>query len=353
MHGSLFSKAIRVFLLTFVLSYCMLFAVFANKTRPSVMVSFSFEIATSDDLLKILYKRTELSSIEELAEAEYLTAAEATLLANKNSLLNYATVWRILLPAFGIYPYPAECYNIPQYPYTTALTENYANARVAAILCGLTTETQCPDAPMKLDDLRKLVSELESREIVLPAPGCNSKYILEIEKAAKAAGEPAWNVNTYRGRNSFISSYKLLPAEWLADFEACGWKIEFQLPDDYGSVNPTPDGVVMGVTYYEFQTIYICNTPARITLHEFTHFAASRVGWTVEFLDDVFRDEASTMQLTLGDYSQQNSSEYLADFVAYWLLYPEAHSTLRIIAPQSAVLAEELTEGYLELRAAR
>lgn len=346
-----FLRTLYAFLIFFILSYQVILAIAETDYKYDAIGLSSPAITTSKDLLDILYEQTDLHNIDDLASAGYLSAAEARVLKKEDSVLNYATVWRILLPAFGIFPYPADCYNIPQYPYAPPLAENYANARVAAILCGFTTENQRPDNLMPLGDLEKLVIDLKSGQAVLPTPNCDSSYILNIETAAAAMGVPAWDVKTYRGRNSFINSYKLIPQEWMVELESCGWGIKFQLPEDYQPINSLPGGIVMGVTHYEYQTIYICDTPRRVTLHEFTHFVAARVGWDDEFLDTVFKDEASAMQATLGDYSQLSASEYLADFVAYWLLHPEMHNFLYISAPQSAVLAQELTEGYAELRA--
>lgn len=103
MYRDQFSKAVRVFLLTFVLLYCILIATLANNHRQSAIVSFNPRLTTSDDLLNILYKQTGLSSIGELAEVKYLTTAEAKLLADGDSFFklcyrlenSFAGVWDI------------------------------------------------------------------------------------------------------------------------------------------------------------------------------------------------------------------------------------------------------------------
>ena len=48
------------------------------------------------------------------------------------------------------------------------------------------------------------------------------------------------------------------------------------------------------------------------------------------------------MKDILGPYSQTVGSEYVPEFVAYWLANPDQHDSLKAAAPLSSQMAETL-----------
>ena len=129
----------------------------------------------------------------------------------KNNVITWAVAYRVLLPVFGIYPYPASLY--PEISTADQCVNDYANARCAAITIGLTTEKENPIQVMSASELETLVSTLR-QGVTLPRIETGIPYVDSVE---------TWDRNSYEGRNSMIEAYAQIPAAWLTDFEAQGW----------------------------------------------------------------------------------------------------------------------------------
>lgn len=302
-------------------------------------------IVAPSDLINVVAERTGLpADLDALVYAGYLTAPEKRHLEKYDTFSN-AVAWHVLLPAFGLYPYPAEFYPEiaphPSWPNGTV----YADARAAGIMLNLVDPQLEPNYAMTKSDFNVLVQKLKTTSFTLPVPSTTYPFIAVQEEAADATGLEPWDIHTYLGRNSVLSAYHLIPAGWLAEFNSRGWHINFTLPHDH----PNPkllNYVSAGCTNFQTSTISIANPKAITTLHEFAHFAAK---YGTVYLDDMeycFNREASGVANILGLYAMTSPSEYLAEFTAYWLLYPDKQNTLRELAPASADLTEYLIHAF-------
>lgn len=330
-------KSSRTLALILFLCFCLpMFSMtaFAKSPPPEAQAS---------DLLEAVAEQTGLpADADALMEAGYLNAASKRQL-EKYNCFSSAVAWQVLLPAFGIYPYPAELYPDisphPDYPNGSV----YADARAAGILLSLVDPELNPTYVMSKPDFDTLLLKLKTTQFDLPAPETNNPYISAYEEAIATGETKPWNIHTYLGRNSVLAAYAYIPAGWLADFDARGWHIEFELPPNHPASKLAAYGYSSaGLTNYSIKTIIVANPSARTTVHEFAHFAAKYAQIDTNDMKGCFAREASGTISIIGLYASLSPSEYLAEFASYWLLHPDEQPTLRELAPDTADLTEYL-----------
>lgn len=331
--------------ISFLLGYTLLFAMFCPVASA---ISSSRQAAMPSALIEVVAEQTGLpADVDILIAANYLLPVEQQQFQAYQKF-SHVVAWRVLLVAFGIYPYPAKIYpEVAPHP-TWSGSNPYNDARTTAILCGIANPDDSPNAPVTTEELSRIVSQLRSGQLTpLPDHTNICSYILEIEANAE---ENPWNAKNYLGRNSMILAYDLIPQNWLDDFNARGFSFHFELPSDYDSeiFGPLLPGYLAGgLTNFEERYIALgyCNG-ALNTLHEFTHYALWCTGLKTKDLEPYFNSEAGRTFEILGAYASVNSSEYMAEFTGHWLMLPDERDILRELAPQTAALAEQLIQHF-------
>lgn len=285
------------------------------------------QLANPQTMLDAASAKTGIpATIDDMLKEHVITTSEKKLI-EKNNCVTRAVAYRVLLPVYGIYPYPAEFY--PEIKAADKCIGDYANARCAAITLGLTTPEQNPIQVMSASELKVLIAALD-KGLTLPEIKTDIPYLQNI----------VWDRTSYEGRNSMMSAYSKLPAGWTADFDAQGWSIKYELPI---TKRAQIEGLTtVGSTSYTEKVIRIGRSDPQVTVHEFVHYVVKRAGVSKEQMEVVFKAEAAAMKDTLGIYSQTKASEYIPEFTAYWLLHADQQDSLRVIAPLSAQLAETL-----------
>ena len=125
----------------------------------------------------------------------------------------------------------------------------------------------------------------------LPILQTDNPYVNAYEDAI-ASGEAApWDIHSYRGRNSLLSAYDLIPAGWLATFQSLEYDVHFRLPTS--RTPKIPGHTAAGVTNYAEKFIAVENCNPRATLHEFAHFAAKYAGLYVDDMERCYEHESS------------------------------------------------------------
>lgn len=269
------------------------------------------------------------ANLDALLKAHVITSAEKTLIT-KNNVITRAVAYRVLLPVFGIYPYPASLY--PEISPADQCVNDYANARCAAITIGLTTEKENPIQVMSASELETLVSTLR-QGVTLPRIETGIPYVDSVE---------TWDRNSYEGRNSMIEAYAQIPAAWLTDFEAQGWTFKYELPVPSKNSIVIENHSVAGSTNYQEKVVRVGRSQGKVTLHEMVHYIVKRANISKDQMNVVFDAEKAVMKDILGPYSQTVGSEYVPEFVAYWLANPTQHDTLKATAPLSSQMAETM-----------
>lgn len=281
----------------------------------------------------------ETSQLDCLVDRKILTSSEVELFES-DSMVRRDVVWRTILPTYGVYPYPANIYvNLP-FPATadTPADQPYLDARVAAIACGLATTDDNPEEYMTQKEYDMLIAKLETGTIHLPDYNSGCPYLTN----------QTWTAKTYRGRNSLMVGWKLIPSSWREDFLAQSWNIDFTLPSTIQSeTGEVSRHTTAGVTNYQTKTISLDTSDPSTTIHEFAHYVAYRVGWlhNADFEAD-YTAEAPSLASLLGTYSQTTPREYFAEFVSYWLLHPESQSRLRTLAPKTSIWVEHIISDF-------
>lgn len=351
---------------------------------PSQSPTTTQTYVTADDIVTLVADRTHLTpDLDVLSEAGHITRPEKTVL-EQQQYFSRAMIWRILLPTFDLYPYPSDLYpDIPAYDQN--LSHSYANARTALISCGLVDPSDNPYAAMTSTELTKLADSLENAVLPNPISELTMEPVTLVSESAtnttttpesttiptitisKSSIEPTvtisestikpsstttWNSETYKGRNSLMSAYSQIPTAWLADFKDQDWQISFERYtgsiSQNGKILTGQD--ISGLTSYREKTIYLNYENPRTTLHEFTHYAANRVGWNQTQLDAVFYAEREQASRFLRSYAQTNSSEYLAEFTSFYILTDDFHRrNLLHYAPKTTLLAETLINNFDQL----
>lgn len=320
--------------LSFLLSLLFLVNLFA---LPAAAADVPAKI-TPDDLIQVVANRTGLPrDVNALVDAGYITSSERTFFAEHQGV-TFIMALRILLPAYGLYPYPAEIYS-DIYPCKEYPTGVYANARAAAIKCGVAVPDSRLNDLVNVNEFNVMLRQFNYGNLSLPAYTGGCAILRDIK---------TWNLHSARARNSLVIAYKQVPVAWRDDFIDQGWCIELDPPDQvYGSNGTWYDMTTYsGLTHYTNRTIYIASSDPGTTIHEFTHYAAKRAGFSERYLTSCYNREASTLSDLLGKYSQTNATEYFAVFSAYWLLHPDQQYTLRRLAPQTTAILVDLIDNY-------
>ena len=288
------------------------------------------QLANPQTMLDAASAKTGIpANVDDMLKNHVITTSEKKLI-EKDKCITRAVAYRVLLPVYGIYPYPAEFY--PEIALAAQCINDYANARCAAITLGLTTPEQNPIQVMSASELKVLIAALD-KGLTLPEIKTDIPYLQNI----------VWDRTSYEGRNSMMSAYSKLPAGWIADFDAQGWSIKYELPtSENASQNVVLGLTTAGSTSYTEKVIRIGRSDPQVTVHEFVHYVVKRAGVSKEQMEVVFKAEAAAMKDTLGIYSQTKASEYVPEFTAYWLLHADQQDSLRAIAPLTAQLAETL-----------
>lgn len=286
--------------------------------------------------------RMETFQLDCLVGPKILTPGEIDILQTDSSV-SRQVVWRIVLPAYGIYPYPAEVYS--DLPFSTTADDPaeqpYVDARAAAVICGLASSTQDPTAAMSEQEFDVLIQKLDSGTISLPEYNIDCPYL---------QGH-TWNAETYRGRNALLSAWEDIPVAWRTDFIAEGWQIDFTLPSEI----ETEQGLVSrdhaaGSIHYAGHIIHLDTSNPKTTLHEFGHYVTYRVGWLYDpELEAEFQTEGPVLAELLGKHSQESPREYIAEFIAHWLAYPDEQVQLAELAPNTTTRAKSLIYNYESL----
>lgn len=323
------------------LSVFIVVVVLMSFTAPTASAA-NITYATPSDIINAVAEQTGLEpDINILVKAGYITSAEQRQF-NRYGAFSYAVAWHILLPTFGIYPYPADIYPDiaphPSWPNGTV----YADARAAAILCGLADPETEPNFRITAQDFQSLLSRLQTEHPTLPVYESSCPFVTSVEDAATEAGTEPWNVRTYLGRNSLISAYPLIPESWLTDFATTGYEIHFELPADRPAGAKLDGYKTVGLTNYTDRFLAIADANPKVTLHEFTHYIVKRADIDPDYLRACFDTEATDVLPFIGLYASLSPSEYIAEFVSYWQLNPAEQETLRSLAPNTADLTEYL-----------
>lgn len=292
-------------------------------------------------LIEVIARRLDIpADSDTLVELGIITEPEQRFF-REHQCITRAIAWRVLLPLYGILPYPSEFY--PDIPKHTDCNDFYNDARVAAILSGLATADTIPNLRLSQDELLDLLYQLQNGYFTLLTPPVPIPDHLS---------DITWTYENYRYRNACMLASYIIPDAWLQDFHDQNWSIKckWQL-DDNAPVEIAEKYHSAGVTNYTDKTIYLSSYTVKIIAHEFTHYAANRLKWKHDYLSPYYEAEASNLAEILGAYSQAKPAEYFAEFVAYWLIHPDERAALLAIAPQTSQLAISITSDYASLLA--
>lgn len=278
--------------------------------------------------------------LDQLVETKVLTEPEVEILQNNRSVTRQV-IWRILLPIYGIYPYPAILYENLGLPFSTIaeddLYQPYTDARVAAIICGLANVDDNPEFYMTEPEFYDLIDQLESG-VIFP-----EEYKISLDCVYPR--DQIWDIATYSGRKALLVCWQKIPTSWKQDFLRSGWAIGF---DILSGPNYEYDKTIVnhpaGLISYRDKTIYLEDYSFTTPIHEFVHYTVHRLGWDTQ-LDDLYNNEASRLTEILGEYSQISPQEYFARYVSYHIAYPKL-SELEMLAPNTHLLAEQLIQNY-------
>lgn len=230
---------------------------------------------------------------------------------------------KIILPYFGIYPYPMSLY--PGVSYDIPGTEKDEMAWNAALLIGLIQEDLDPMAPVTRGNLIEWMYRLETGDyqpLVCPE---NHPILKSIKD------ETNWEA-----RNGFIESLDYIPEKYLDDFVDNGWSLVFNTNSHLFDNYPT----AVGLTVYSNQTIAVRANSIYTNCHEFGHYIAYRTG-IESYLSAFYNLEADEAKKVLGSYPMTNDHEYFAGFFGKYLSSPESSEKLKQLAPYTWTLIDQ------------
>lgn len=115
--------------------------------------------------------------------------------------------------------------------------------------------------------------------------------------------------------NPYLVELDRVPAPILRAFERSEWKyvIDYSYLRDFSRQRGM---TCIGVTSYSTREIYVSDYTA--TIHEFGHFLDQVLRFPAEH-ETLFRAEAHSSLAVLRDYAATDSSEYFAEYFAYWI----------------------------------
>lgn len=321
---------------------CSLVAIgYAENSRLNHIQAISRYLSAETLLNSVVEELGVSPKLSDLVQADLLTPYDQYILKS-NAPISLCDTLRILLPTFGIYPYPAELAYPDFVPAQPLNSPESLNIWATAVDYGIVSPQDNPNQATMVADFQKFLSYLHTHSFTPSFPAqITCPYV---------SPNAEWNIITFRGRNSLLSAWELIPVSWREDYLVNSWQIIFTVS------TPTSSGEdhsnAAGFIDYAAKTINLGDEHPQVTLHEFTHYAAYRVGWYADQLAPAFAAEASLVKPFLGEYSQSNPREYLAEFVAYWLLNPDQQAELSRLAPETSRLALELIGSYTPLSSA-
>ncbi len=336
MKRKMFSYRILILVLLFTCS--LIIIGYANVSHLNHVQAISCYLPAKTLLDTIAEELDVLPQINDLVETDVLTPYDQYILTS-NAPISFCDTLRILLPVFDIYPYPAEI----AYPDFTPLqpleSPEALNVWATAVDYGIVSPQDNPNQATTVADFQKFLSYLHSHNFTPSLPiQTTCPYI---------SPDAEWDITTFRGRNSLLSAWELIPDSWREDYMANSWQIVFTVTTPASNGEQFNDAA--GFIDYAAQTINLGNEHPQVTLHEFTHYAAYRANWLTNRLTPTYTAEADIVEPFLGSYSQSNPREYLAEFVSYWLLNPDQQAELKRLAPETSYLTIELIEHFPEL----
>lgn len=286
--------------------------------------------ATTDQLIQAIAEHLDVPADKQTMINLHIIDKESRLWDSEN--IYFCEAYAILLPVYGIYPYPAFLYPhiLPRenHLYSTPRVE----ANIAAIIIGLEEPSRRANTnPMTETDLKNLIQRLEtgnysSLETPITAPKDDTTY----------------NFTTFNTRNIRLIAEYQLPDGWYADYLENGWKIVPEITAKHRAKHPN----AAAITAYADQTIYFATGYRDYTTvaHEFTHYVVHRLGISKDTLAECYQ-EGRANDLNIREYGWNNSSEYIAVFMEQWLSYPNSHKRLYQQVPKTAALAQQLVDG--------
>lgn len=260
--------------------------------------------------------------LEYLEQQDIITTPEYQMLSKDS--VTWQIIWRVLLPYFGVYPYPHELY--PEYDEILVCDNIYADMQVAAIVTGLAdVSTVCNVVPSRGDFavfLYRLMSE---------------KYTpLEEVDLPNIPDELLQYGDNWQARNAVIRAYDNLPVRLTSHFLDSGWELCY---DGLHEEFPEHEDAV-GMTDFSNRKIYLdTNVSEETVYHEFGHF----LEYTLDIRDksnDCYLNESRHAEELLGNYAMADSKEYFAEAYAYWIDPDNDRTKLKEVAPETAALLE-------------
>lgn len=301
------------------------------------------EYVDLDFFLEFIAKKLNIvPTVDALVDAKIIQPSKKDFLAEHSSL-SRAIIWRVIFPVYDLYPYPATFY--PEFNLNSKyLCQIYLDSCATAFAYDLVTPSDSIYQYMPSAEFDRLIAFLETSPD-LPEPSAPTNCPLINLNAY-------WTSETYLGRNSLLAAWDSIPENWREDFVQNYWRTSFSLPK-IASASPVQnsyDGAA-GVINYPQKTIFLNTAEPKTAFHEFTHFAVYRLGWSDDFLNPIFQHESDYLVGILNDYAFTSCREYLAEFVAYWLMHPNEQSNLASLAPQTSALTTKLTSSYISTAA--
>lgn len=297
------------------------------------------DVATTDMLVQIISERLNVP-------CDMMTMIELGIIPEDSYLWNstpYACdIYNILLPIYGVYPYPAYYYPdiLPREDHLSS--GNSIESNIAAILTGLAKPSIWLNTTfLSKAQLLELVDRLETG---------NYKPLEAPTELPESIADTEWNYRSFGLRNLVLIARDQLPEAWYTDFLTQDWQLINELPAEYIETHKMPDLTLAGVTSYADKTIYFrtfCDD-LDILAHEFTHFAAWRAGIPGDQLAECY-EEGQANGLSMRSYGWTNAEEYFAVFMERWISSPKDREALTKQVPKTATLAQELTENYSAL----
>ena len=296
---------------------------------------YPLEKITGDDfgtvVYRLLYPGESLAAsgnsesdtyLDYLYQEEVITGAEFKMLTKDS--VTWQIIWRVLLPHFGVYPYPNELY--PEYDEILICDNIYADMQVAAIEVGLAdVSTICNVVPSRGDFAVFLYRLMAGKYTPL-----GEKDFPSIPDELLQYGD------NWQARNAVIRAYDNLPARLTTRFLDSGWELCY---DGLHEEFPEHENAV-GMTDFSNRKIYLdTNVSEETVYHEFGHFLEYTLGIR-DKSNDCYLTESSHAEELLGDYAMTDFKEYFAEAYAYWIDPDNDRTKLKEVAPETAALLE-------------
>lgn len=297
------------------------------------------EIATNDMLLEIISACLDTPCDKDSLIRLNIVPEYSFIWRTDDTELHFCDAYKVLLPLYGIYPYPAFYYPdiLPRENHLDS-TEDL-DASIAAVLIGLTKPTAWRDInAMRKIDLFNLVAKLEAGEFTpLEAP----------TELPENIANTKWDYRTFGLRNAILIARDQLPTAWYEDFLAQDWQFAYEIPSEIAAQFNVPDTLPGAATVCAHKTIYLrtgCCTPSCVA-HELVHYLIYRANISADTLTEYY-EEAKAANFKMRKYGWTSPEEYFAVFMERWITIPKDRKTLTEKVPKTAALAAQLTENF-------